>query len=337
MNKIFRVYDNLSSRQGFNDSLLHFQSVMDIISEFEEKFNLADILNSMLSTKSLKQGQVASIVSALLADKYDYYSKSENLQISTDNFDYLKSELSGVKAFDIVIIYHHPELGYLTINPKNKESWNITNDLRKNEFVTVFVGTFSDRVKEDFPREKTAEKIFEILNGKKTKLPEQLKKGRYKYLPYVPYEEDDEDADEDYEEEDVRDEDDMEPAVEKHEKQESAPPLNSSQKMTPLYSVPVTNELFHNGNVEAWKRIIQSYNVKHPDLEVHIFYDGERILNIASLFKWGKVKHGSAILFAVAGDDISDVAKLQKYLKQGASHQFEAFLKFPVNTVLNLF
>ena len=110
-----------------------------------------------------------------------------------------------------------------------------------------------------------------------------------------------------------------------------------AHKMTPFYSVPVSNELLHNGNVEAWKKIIQSYKTKYPDLEVQIFYDGERILNIASLFKWGKVKHGSTILFAVAGEDIKDVAKLQKYLKQGASPKFEAFLKFPVNTVLNLF
>jgi hypothetical protein len=107
--------------------------------------------------------------------------------------------------------------------------------------------------------------------------------------------------------------------------------------MTPFYSIPVTNELFHNGNVEAWKKIIQSYNAKHPNLEVYIYYDGERIHDIHSLFKWGKVKHGSVIMVAIAGEDIQDVAKLQRYLRQGASPMFEAFLRFPVNTVLNLF
>ena len=333
MNKILRVYDNLSSRQGFNDSLLHFQSVMDIISDFEEGYNLADIINSLLSSKDIIQGQVASIVSALLNDKYSYYSKSANLQVSTTEFSYLKKELKRIKAFDVVICYHHPELGYLVINPKNEDSWNITNDIRRNEFVTIYVGTFSDNKRENFPREKTAEKIFEILNGKKVKLPDGLVKGSYRYKAYESFTEEDES--EDLYEEPASDE--------KVEQQESvpakseAPASGSSTKMTPLYSVPVTNELFHNGNVEAWKRIIQSYNVKNPNLEVHIFYEGERILNIASLFKWGKVKHGSSILFAVAGDDIRDVAKLQKYLRQGASPQFEAFLKFPVNTVLNLF
>jgi len=108
-------------------------------------------------------------------------------------------------------------------------------------------------------------------------------------------------------------------------------------RMTPMYSVVVTNELFHNGNVEAWKRIVASYNAKYPALTVYIYYDGERILDINSLFKWGKVKHGSSIQFAVSGNDIKDVAKLQRYLVQGASKQFEAFLHGPVNNVLKLF
>jgi hypothetical protein len=108
-------------------------------------------------------------------------------------------------------------------------------------------------------------------------------------------------------------------------------------RMTPMYSVVVANELFHNGNVEAWKRIIASYSAKYPALQVYIYYEGERILDINSLFKWGKVKHGSAIQFAVSGNDIKDVAKLQRYLVQGASHQFEAFLHGPVNSVLKLF
>jgi hypothetical protein len=107
--------------------------------------------------------------------------------------------------------------------------------------------------------------------------------------------------------------------------------------MTPRYAVVVQNELFHNGNVEAWKRIVASYKAKYPALEVFIYYEGERILDINSLFKWGKVKHGSAIEFAVAGNEIKDVAKLQRYLAQGASNMFEAFLKGSVSSVLRLF
>jgi len=116
-----------------------------------------------------------------------------------------------------------------------------------------------------------------------------------------------------------------------------APAGGGSVKITPKYSVVVQNECFHNGNVEAWKRILTSYNAAYPDLKVFIYYDNERIMDINSLFKWGKVKHGNIIEFAVAGKEIKDVAKLQRYFAQGASPQFEVFLRGSVNSVMKLF
>ena len=107
--------------------------------------------------------------------------------------------------------------------------------------------------------------------------------------------------------------------------------------MTPRYSVQVTNELFHNGNVEAWKNIIESYKTSHAGLDVHIFHDGQKVNNINALFKWGKVKHGDVILISVSGEDFKSVAKLQRYLFEGASQRYENFLKKDVNKVLPLF
>ncbi len=112
---------------------------------------------------------------------------------------------------------------------------------------------------------------------------------------------------------------------------------NSIKKMSPMLSVVVTNELFHNGNVEAWKRIIDSYTTKYPDLQIWVYYEGEKITDINALFKWGKVKHGSCIQFVVVGEDIKDVAKLKRYFTQGASPMFEAFLQGAPGAVLNLF
>ena len=109
------------------------------------------------------------------------------------------------------------------------------------------------------------------------------------------------------------------------------------RRMTPRYSVVVTNELFHNGNVEAWKRIIASYRQKYPTLDVLIWYDNERINDINALFKWGKVKHGTPILVSVVGDEIKDVSKLQRYLFEGASPRFEMFLKGSIDQNLDLF
>ena len=132
----------------------------------------------------------------------------------------------------------------------------------------------------------------------------------------------------------------VEPATEVSEAQETDVQVsnpNSIKKMSPMLSVVVTNELFHNGNVEAWKRIIDSYTTKYPDLQIWVYYEGEKITDINALFKWGKVKHGSCIQFVVVGEEIKDVPKLKRYFTQGASPMFEAFLQGTPGAVLNLF
>jgi len=42
-------------------------------------------------------------------------------------------------------------------------------------------------------------------------------------------------------------------------------------------------------------------------------------------------------MFSVAGDNIRDVSKLQRYLFEGASPRFEAFLRGGVDRTLDLF
>ena len=93
----------------------------------------------------------------------------------------------------------------------------------------------------------------------------------------------------------------------------------------------------HPDDVEAWKKIIESYKTKYPGLDVKVFYEGEAINDLNTLFKWGKVKHGSCIQFCVSGENIQDLAKLSRYFRQGASPQFEAFLHGSPDTVMNLF
>lgn len=337
MNESFYTYENLSTRSGFNSALNHFQSISGIIDDFEEYTNLADILNRMLDEKKIQQNQILPTVYALLKDKYAYSFNSFNLKISIEEFSALYESVKNWKAVDIVILYHHPDLGPLIINPKNKKHLDSLNLLKSNELITIYAGTFSDTDKNNIGK-KALNAVLKFFEGSKISKIDTFIKGKYKIT-----------------------EEKVETTVKKASvrkkyttrKTRKAEPevvqetVNTVQKssggsaaagrMTPFYSVPVTNELFHNGNVEAWKKIIQSYNARHPGLEVYIYYDGERIHDIHSLFKWGKVKHGSTILFAVKGENIKDVAKLQRYLRQGASPMFEAFLKFPVNKILNLF
>lgn len=329
-------FEHLSTRSGFNTALSHFRSVSEIMEYIEDGYNLADVLNYLLDEKEIQQQQIVPTVYALLRDKYAYHFYSYTMEKSLDDFSYILKEVPKWKAVDVVIVYFHPDLGAQVINPKNQDHFAALNVLKENELLTVYCSAGEGQAA-DKKAQKAIQTLIKLLNGSKSQTPDLLLKGKFKSRSFEP--EPDEEEEEEYEEEAVEGEEEETQAAapEKPEKPAKAEEGNKKRRMTPFYSIPVTNELFHNGNVEAWKKIIQSYRAKHPGLDVYIYYDGERIHDIHSLFKWGKVKHGSAILVAVAGEDIQDVAKLQRYLRQGASPQFEAFLHFPVNTILNLF
>ncbi len=336
MGTLQHAFEHFYTRDGFNSSLGHFQAVANIIPEIQSKRNLADVLNEGISDGSISQNQVSPIIYALLVDKYEYICSSNNMLQTVDSFDELCEAVKTWNAVDLVLTYIHPELGLQVINPKSIEQWEAAGNLRKNELVTVYAGGLEKGVDGKVAL-KAAETLINFLNNKPAKSPAVLLNGTFKWTKPKKAVSEQKSTPARKTRQPRR----GRPAVKKNEpvREEAAPAESSGAKkrMTPLYSVPVSNELFHNGNVEAWKRIIQSYKAKHPGLDVFIFYEGERIHDIHALFKWGKVKHGSTIVFAVAGEDIKDVAKLQRYLRQGASPRFEDFLRFPVNTVLNLF
>ena len=366
------AFDELATRDGFNRSLRHFKFISRVIGDFEARQNIADILSACLGDKSIEPRQVLPTLNAILVDKYHYVYRSHNLADGFDSFDGLAAQVSAWKAVDLVVAYFHPELGVVVVNPKNRDHWDTVRALKKNELVTVFAGAF-DQTNGDKLYDTAISLLISLMEGGKAKTPPALLKGSFVFrkpkpaaapapaaprarkaaapraasgkagaapaidyaavaaaarastLPLYPTAAQSGAAA-------------AAPAAAPAPAAAAPPaPSGAAKRMTPMYSIPVTNELFHNGNVEAWKKIIQSYTTKYPGLEVYVFYEGERIHDINTLFKWGKVKHGSAIMIAIAGDDIKDVAKLQRYLKQGASHMFEAFLKGQVGAILNLF
>ncbi len=351
------AFDELATRDGFNRSLRHFKFISTVIGDFESRRNIADTLSERLADKSIEPRQVLPTLNAILVDKYHYLCRSRNLTESFEDFDSLTQTVGTWRAVDLVVAYFHPELGVVVVNPKNREHWEVVRALKKNELVTVFAGAFGETERDKKYGDAIA-LLISLMEGGKVKTPAVLTKGRFVFRKTAPVAA-------------------PAPAKASRKARgrparaargaiavaaaaapvstlpayssagsssaaaapAAAPSAQSGapKKMTPMYAIPVTNELFHNGNVEAWKKIIQSYTTKYPGLDVYVFYEGERIHDINTLFKWGKVKHGSAIMIAVAGDDIRDVAKLQRYLKQGASHMFEAFLKAQVGAILNLF
>jgi hypothetical protein len=343
-------FTGLSTREGFNRSLRHFKLVGEIVSDLEARRNLADILNALHDAKRLESSQVAPVLNALFVGhpKYRYANRSYNLARNVESADPIVRTIEKWNAVDLVVAYYHPDLGLNLINPKNRQHWESAGALKKNELVTIYCGTFADQAPERL-LDEAIEDMIALLEGRRVKAPPALLKGKYRFKPVrapaPPPEEKPVRARRAAragraparQQERIFPRPAAAPAPAAAAPAPAVAPPAGKRRMTPMYSIPVTNELFHNGNVEAWKRVIQSYNHKYSSTEVFIFYEGERIHDINTLFKWGKVKHGSAIMIAVAGENIQDVAKLQRYLRQGASPAFEAFLRFPVNTVLNLF
>lgn len=333
-----RIHEALIRKVNFNAAVKHITNVTAIIDRFVKQENLADILKEYLDEKIFTPNAALSVINLLLVDKYNYVCGAKNLASVTESLAKIPAIVSKWNALDMVVVYHHPDLGILIVNPKNSESVAQIDRLNRFEMISLYAGAFLKPLAEDVAQ-KAIKAMFELFETGQVKNESGLLTGSCKYQapkPKAP-------AKQKKETSSVRANAKKSVKNKKPGTAKSTPaptpavPVSESRRMTPMYAVPVTNELFHNGNVEAWKRIIESYKASHPDLEVIVYYDGERIANLNSLFKWGKVKHGSVIQFAVAGDNIRDVAKLQRYLAQGASPGFEAFLKGSVNSVLNLF
>jgi len=195
----------------------------------------------------------------------------------------------------------------------------------KDEYALLYVG--ASYIRDASALVTAATDVMGVLNGKKVTVKKQYRRGMRKVYTAPSTQEE---AVQSVEQDGQGEQDDT---------QEAPPPAPTAQgyRVTPKYPVVVTNELFHNGNVESWKKVIESYKRKFPGTEVLIWYEAERLKDINTLFKWGKVKHGTPIMFSVAGAEIGAVSKLRRYLLEVASPRFEAFLKGAPNQVLNLF
>ncbi|MFP3042725.1 hypothetical protein LQZ19_12985 [Treponema primitia] len=293
----------LSTRSGFNSAVRHIKKTVGILETLETGENLSDILRRP-EHRDFSGVNALPLFRSLLIDKLGYQALSENPASIAADFPALAVEFAQWEAVDLVAAFHDPPF-LLTANPKNAEQLASLGKVRPRELLTVYVGNAIRDVPQEICR-VAAETAIALFSGGRPDIAPELYIAGGSLAKKVAT---------------------AKPAS------RGSPPV----KTTPLYSVTVTNELFHNGNVEAWKRIIQSYNAKYPMLKVHVYYGDEAILDINSLFTWGKVKHGGSIQFAVSGSDIRDVAKLQRYLAQGSSSKFEPFLESPEKGALKLF
>lgn len=313
------TYFSLGSKASFNKALRHFYAVNDAVDQVESKSNIADYINDLLDEEDLHFDQILPIIGSVVRDKYNYSYKSFSVVSDITDFEKIAVEASKWSAMDMVVMYFAPDGKRYVINPKDVDSWERARELHRDQLVVIYAKYLKD---ENNKLEiEAVDTLYDLLRGKdvfinksfvdRTAIVRVEKRVAAKTAAATPA------AD--------------------GVKAAPAPAKPKKTNITPKYGVQVTNELFHNGNVEAWKKILESYHAKFPELTVHVMFGGEVINDINSLFKWGKVKHGDSIFFQVSGENILGVSKLQKYLFEGASQRYEQFLKLGVGRVLNLF
>lgn len=302
-----------------------------VVDRFEKGDNLADILNGMVDAGSLNQDQLPALLNIILVSRAKLPFRSMNIPEMFSAHGPMVTQFSRWNALDLVVAFHHPTVGLVMVNPARLDHWQRVHELKKDELIVVYARTKQGG--NEIGR-KALDAFFAILGGKApvedpsfilpaapAPLPPRVAPGAPPAAapartPTAPA-----------------------PAAAPAAPAPAAPMAGPARgvQMTPKYSVQVSNELFHNGNVEAWKNIIEAYHAKYSDCRVIVYHEGELIQDLNSLFKWGKVKHGGVIMFQVSGANIKGVSRLQRYLYEGASPRFEAFLKKDINKVLNLF
>ena len=309
------TYYSLASKSSFNKALRHFFAVNDAVGEIESRSNLADYINDLLDDEELHPDQILPIIGAVVRDKFEYSYYSYSVAKTVTEFQKVQEELNKWNALDMLMIYFSPDGKRFVINPKNLDSWERCREIHKDQLLVIYTKFLKEK---NIKLEEEATKTFiELFTDKDVFVNKSFIDQSIVNRPSAA----------------------PQKAVKAAAPGASAATSVKAKKIsiTPKYGVIVSNELFHNGNVEAWKKILESYEVKYPDLKVHVMFGGEVINDINSLFKWGKVKHGDSIYFQVSGENILGVSKLQKYLYEGASQRYEQFLKLGVGRVLNIF
>lgn len=313
-------FDKLGTRAGFNSAVRHLQTTIYVDEQISSRRNIADTLNKEIEDGNIENYQALPIVNALLVTKHGYIFESFNIENHLSDFGTVIDEVKGWNALDFVTTYHHPTLGFSVINPKNKSHWEKIRDIMRDELIVIYcryMGREPDKNKGARIAESAISSLIKLLNGGKITGKKEFTEGSPPPAPPQVAEE---------KPEEVRT-----PGL------GQAPSSGKGIAITPKYSVQVSNELFHNGNVEAWKNIIESFMVSHSELNVTVYHEGELIQDLNTLFKWGKVKHGGLIFFQISGENIRDVSKLKRYLYEGASKRYESFMKKDINRALRLF
>jgi len=322
----------MARRAGYNLALRHFRAAQEFAKDIGDGYNLADVLNSALNEGVIEDYQVRTIVNILLVERFRYAFDSQNLRSKVESINELSKTVHSWTNLQVVLVYTDANGGVHLLNPEVPTPWEAALPLAKDECTVCYVGSLVEIQPAELA--SAVAEVYKLLYGVKSRMRPSFQTDRKRKKFADSEKKPAMDATSESKHPDSVSKGIIEPASAAATSVSSG---RAKKSISAKIAVNVTNELFHNGNVESWKKIIESYMLTYPGLDVLIWYEGERINDINALFKWGKVKHGTPILFSVAGDSPKDLSKLRKYLFEGASPRFEVFLHGAHGTILRLF
>ena len=311
----------INNRESFNQYIQFFRQSKAILADINRGKSGAAILRDAARRYSMNEQALLAVINTLFIDKFGYTVSSHNLKCDITGLD---KRVEVYLHFDYIDFFfvHHATGTLKVIDPL--ALGGTTSGLFYRGDLVVTYSAFragADR-KGEFSLTEFNEFAVGVLYGThrsgfkavRDTIKEAHKVSRVPQASDTGYEE-----------------------ITSEPVQVSPAGKSIQLKKSSLISVQVSNELFHNGNVEAWVKIIDSYESIYPGCEVHVYYDNEPVNNLNSLFKWGKVTNGSVIMISVTGPELKDLGKLQRTLYLGASPRFEQFISGPVHKKLRLF
>ncbi len=118
----------------------------------------------------------------VLGQKYHYASVSANLTGTASDIPAIADEVVKWNGVDLVVLYHHPDLGALVVNPKNKKRIAQIDRLNRSELLVIYAGLFA---KEGEPKllEAACDALIDLFSGRKPKVKPEFLKGDCVYKP----------------------------------------------------------------------------------------------------------------------------------------------------------
>ena len=107
---------NFSTVSGFNTCVGHVKVTGAVGNYVAFGCNFADVVNYFSS--KINPNQISFLLSSLLVDKFKYMYLSFNMVRKVVDLNEIFSKLCKWNQFNTVVVYYHPQLGILILNPQ---------------------------------------------------------------------------------------------------------------------------------------------------------------------------------------------------------------------------